>query len=61
MAIDRHAIGRETPEAGPAPFDRLDRPVDDRFESLDISDKGKAELYDSLNLHITWKFPFSAS
>jgi hypothetical protein len=33
----------------------------DRFESLDISDKEKAELYDSLKLHITWKFPFSAS
>lgn len=33
----------------------------DRFESLDISDKEKAELYDSLKLHVTWKFPFSAS
>ena len=33
----------------------------ERFESLDISDKEKAELYDSLKLHVTWKFPFSAS
>lgn len=33
----------------------------DRFESLDISDKEKAELYDSLKLHVTWKFPLSAS
>ena len=33
----------------------------DRFESLDLTDKEKAELYDSLKLHITWKFPFSAS
>ncbi len=33
----------------------------DRFESLDLSEKEKAELYDSLKLHITWKFPFSAS
>lgn len=32
-----------------------------RFESLDISDQEKAERYDSLKLHITWKFPFSAS
>ena len=32
-----------------------------RFESLEISDKEKAELYDSLKLHVTWKFPFSAS
>ena len=27
-----------------------------RFESLDASDKAKAELYDSLKLHITWRF-----
>src|SRR5206468_1363797 len=27
-----------------------------RFESLDVSDKAKAELYDSLKLHITWRF-----
>lgn len=33
----------------------------DRFESLDVTDKEKAELYDSLKLHLTWKFPFSAS
>ena len=33
----------------------------DRFESLDLTEKEKAELYDSLKLHITWKFPFSAS
>ncbi|MGQ0760893.1 MAG: hypothetical protein ACT4OT_02570 [Acidobacteriota bacterium] len=33
----------------------------DRFESLDLTDKEKAELYDSLKLHLTWKFPFSAS
>jgi hypothetical protein len=33
----------------------------DRFESLDLSDKEKAELYDSLKLHVTWKFPWLAS
>jgi hypothetical protein len=33
----------------------------ERFESLDISYKEKSELYDSLKLHVTWKFPFSAS
>jgi hypothetical protein len=33
----------------------------DRFESLAIPDKEKAELYDSLKLHVTWKFPLSAS
>ncbi|HEX6190072.1 MAG TPA: hypothetical protein VFZ40_18480 [Pyrinomonadaceae bacterium] len=33
----------------------------DRFESLDLSDKEKAELYDSLKLHLTWKFPVRAS
>jgi hypothetical protein len=27
-----------------------------RFESLDVPDKAKAELYDSLKLHVTWKF-----
>ena len=32
-----------------------------RFESLDVSDKQKAELYDSLKLHVTWKFAASAS
>ncbi len=33
----------------------------DRFESLDLSEREKAELYDSLKLHVTWKFPTSAS
>jgi hypothetical protein len=33
----------------------------DRFKSLDLTDKEKAELYDSLKLHITWKFPWRAS
>lgn len=33
----------------------------ERFESLDIPEKEKAELYDSLKLHVTWKFPLSAS
>ena len=33
----------------------------DRFESLDLSDKEKAELYDSLKLHVTWRFPLRAS
>jgi len=30
--------------------------VIDRFEALEISNKAKAELYDSLKLHVTWKF-----
>jgi hypothetical protein len=33
----------------------------DRFESLKISDKAKAELYDSLKLHVTWKFGLHSS
>jgi hypothetical protein len=32
-----------------------------RFESLEMSDKAKAELYDSLKLHVTWKFSSRAS
>jgi hypothetical protein len=28
----------------------------ERFESLKISNQAKAELYDSLKLHVTWKF-----
>ncbi|MFZ0749507.1 MAG: hypothetical protein WAM70_09130, partial [Pyrinomonadaceae bacterium] len=33
----------------------------DRFESLDLTEKQRAELYDSLKLHVTWKHPFRAS
>jgi hypothetical protein len=33
----------------------------DRFESLKISSQAKAELYDSLKLHVTWKFALRAS
>src|SRR5436190_5173017 len=32
-----------------------------RFESLDLPDQRKAELYDSLKLHITWRFGARAS
>jgi hypothetical protein len=32
-----------------------------RFESLKVSDKARAELYDSLKLHVTWKFRPRAS
>ncbi|HVS20360.1 MAG TPA: hypothetical protein VHD88_00855 [Pyrinomonadaceae bacterium] len=32
-----------------------------RFESLNIPDKAKAALYDSLKLHVSWKFAFRAS
>ena len=32
-----------------------------QFDALKISDKAKAELYDSLKLHVTWRFPISAS
>jgi hypothetical protein len=28
----------------------------EQFESLDLSDKQKAEVYDSLKLHVTWQF-----
>lgn len=31
------------------------------FESLEMSDKAKAELYDSLKLHVIWKFSRRAS
>jgi hypothetical protein len=33
----------------------------ERFESLPFSDKTKASLYDSLKLHITWRYDFRAS
>lgn len=33
----------------------------ERFKSLKISDKAKAELYDSLKIHVTWQFGFRAS
>lgn len=33
----------------------------DQFESLNISDKQKGELYDSLKLHITWRFGVRSS
>jgi hypothetical protein len=32
-----------------------------RFESLTMSDRRKAELYDALKLHITWDFGFRSS
>ena len=32
-----------------------------RFESLNLSDRQKAELYDSLKLHVTWRFAFRSS
>lgn len=32
-----------------------------RFDSLKLSLKAKSELYDSLKLHITWRFPANAS
>jgi hypothetical protein len=35
--------------------------LEERFESLPISDKAKAELYESLKLHVTWKFGLGAS
>lgn len=33
----------------------------ERFKSLHISDKEKAELYDSLRIHVRWKFDLHAS
>ena len=33
----------------------------ERFESLNISNRAKAELYDSLKLHVIWKFGVRAS
>jgi hypothetical protein len=33
----------------------------DRFESLEISEKAKAELYDSLKIHVIWRFGLRAS
>lgn len=32
-----------------------------QFESLDVTDKQRSQLYDALKLHITWKIPLSAS
>src|SRR5205823_14015765 len=33
----------------------------ERFEALSISEKAKAELYDSLKLHLRWKFKLQSS
>src|SRR5207249_2837365 len=33
----------------------------ERFESLRFSDKTKANLYDGLKLHLTWRYVFRAS
>ena len=33
----------------------------ERFESLKIADKARAELYDSLKIHVTWQFGFRVS
>jgi hypothetical protein len=33
----------------------------ERFESLSLSDRQKAELYDSLKLHVTWQFGWRSS
>jgi hypothetical protein len=33
----------------------------EQFESLEIPDKRKAELYESLKLHVTWEFGFGTS
>jgi hypothetical protein len=33
----------------------------DRFESLNLPEKEKARLYDSLQLHVRWQFDFAAS
>ena len=33
----------------------------EQFESLEISDRERAELYDSLKLHVTWRYPARAS
>lgn len=33
----------------------------DRFESLRLNDRQKAELYDSLKLHVTWEFGWRSS
>ena len=35
--------------------------VIERFESLPLSDRQKGELYDSLNLHVTWQFGWRSS
>lgn len=33
----------------------------ERFESLEMAEKARAELYDALKLHVTWNFPLKAS
>ena len=33
----------------------------DRFETLNVPEKAKTELYEALKLHLTWRFPFRAS
>src|SRR5438132_10834290 len=35
--------------------------LSDRFEALNVSEQRKAELYDSLKLHVTWRFGVRSS
>ena len=58
--VEAHAPYRDWLRAAKARANELGWLIQ-RFESLKISDGAKAELYDSLNLHVTWKFPFRAS
>jgi hypothetical protein len=58
--VEAHAPYRDWLRAAKGRSHELEWIID-RFESLAIPVKAKAELYDSLKLHVTWKFGISAS
>jgi hypothetical protein len=53
--VEAHVPYREWLRAATGPKNELVWLIK-RFESLNISDRAKAELYESLKLHVAWKF-----
>jgi len=58
--VEAHVPYREWLRAATGRINELAWLVE-RFEELELSDRAKAELYDSLKLHVTWKFGLPAS
>ncbi|MEK6333388.1 MAG: hypothetical protein AABM67_00460 [Acidobacteriota bacterium] len=58
--VEAHVPYREWLRAATGKLNELAWLVE-RFEDLELSDRAKAELYDSLKLHVTWQFGPPAS
>lgn len=58
--VEAHVPYRQWMNAGRGRTNEL-RWLIERFESLNLSARSKAELYDSLKLHVTWQFAFRSS